>query len=163
MCLLKIEGEIVKYKKSITATVYVINNGKVLLHQHKKYKTWFPLGGHIEEDEFPHEAALREVKEESGFDVDLIETELAPEIELARVKRIPAPFCLLHEGIGGVENFFDFIYIAETTETVPHPEVNESKEFKWFSYEELRGYDIKTHVKNTALAILDYYKMRYKK
>ena len=149
-----------KYKKSITATVYVINNGKVLLHQHKKYKTWFPLGGHIEEDEFPHEAALREVKEESGFDVTLIETELAPEIELARVKRIPVPFCLLHEGIGGVENFFDFIYIAETIETDPHPESDESKEFKWFSYEELLSYDIKTHVKNTALAALDYYKKR---
>lgn len=149
-----------KYKKSITATVYVINNGKVLLHQHKKYKTWFPLGGHIEEDEFPHEAALREVKEESGFDVDLIETELAQEIELDRVKRIPAPFCLLHEGIEGVENFFDFIYVAETIETDPHPESDESKEFKWFSYEELLSYDIKTHVKNTALAALDYYKKR---
>lgn len=147
-----------KYNKSITATVYVINDGKVLLHQHKKYKTWFPLGGHIEEDEFPHEAAIREVKEESGFDVTLIKTELASEIELARVKRIPAPFCLLHEGIGGVENFFDFIYIAETTETEPHPDGDESKEFKWFSYEELQEYDIKPHVKNTALAILDYYR-----
>ena len=147
-----------KYKKSITATVYVINNGKVLLHQHKKYKTWFPLGGHIEEDEFPHEAALREVKEESGFDVTLIETELAPEIELARVKRIPSPFCLLHEGIGGVENFFDFIYIAETIETDPHPESDESKEFKWFSYEELLSHDIKPHIRNTALAILQYLK-----
>lgn len=151
-------NKLMRYKKSITATVYVINDGKVLLHQHKKYKTWFPLGGHIEEDEFPHEAAIREVKEESGFDVTLIETELAPEIELARVKRIPAPFCLLHEGIGGVENFFDFIYIAETTETEPHPEGDESKEFKWFSYEELISYDIKPHVRNTAIAILDYLK-----
>ena len=101
-----------KYNKSITATVYVINDGKVLLHQHKKYNTWFPLGGHIEENEFPHEAAIREVKEESGFDVKLMDTELAPHIELARVRRIPSPFCLLHEGIGGEENFFDFIYIA---------------------------------------------------
>lgn len=110
-----------KYNKSITATVYVINDGKVLIHQHKKYKTWFHLGGHIEEDEFPHEAAIREVKKESGFDVTLIETELDPEIELARVKRIPSPFCLLHEEIGSVEDFFDFIYIAATTETGPHP------------------------------------------
>ena len=157
--LSKAEVKIVNYNKSITATVYVINGGKVLLHQHKKYKTWFPLGGHIEEDEFPHEAAIREVKEESGFVVTLIETELAPEIELARVKRIPAPFCLLHEGIGGVENFFDFIYIAETTETDPHPEGNESKEFKWFSYEDLLGNDIKPHVKNMAIAILDYLKI----
>lgn len=41
-----------QYNKSITATVYVINDGKVLLHEHKKYHTWFPLGGHIEADNF---------------------------------------------------------------------------------------------------------------
>lgn len=146
------------YEKSITATVYVMNGNKVLLHEHKKYKTWFPLGGHVEDNEFPHEAAIREVKEESGFDVTLLETEIAPAIELARVKRIPAPFCLLHEGVGSVENFFDFIYIAETKETEPHPSNNESKKFKWFSYDELIEYDIKPHVKNTALAVMDYYK-----
>lgn len=146
------------YKKSITATVYVMNGEKVLLHEHKKYKTWFPLGGHIEEDEFPHDAAIREVKEESGFDIILLETEIAPTIELARVKRIPAPFCLLNEGIGSVENFFDFIYIAETNETEPHPANNESEKFKWFTYDELIEYDIKPHVKNTALAVMDYYK-----
>ena len=147
-----------KYNKSITATVYVVNNGKVLLHQHKKYKTWFPLGGHIEEDEFPHEAAVREVKEESGLSVKLINTENAPHIDLARVERIPLPFCLLHEG-DIEESFFDFIYIAETNETTPHPENNESKEFKWFSYEELLENDIKPHIKNTAIAILDYLKI----
>lgn len=149
------------YNKSITATVYVVNDGKVLLHQHKKYRTWFPLGGHVEADEFPHEAAIREVKEESGLDVNLVETEIAPNIELARVKRIPAPFCLLHEGIGGDENFFDFIYIAEikTNETSLLPDNGESKEFKWFSYEELKENDIKPHVKNTALAILEFMKI----
>ena len=146
------------YNKSITATVYVINDNKVLLHQHKKYKTWFPLGGHIEEDEFPHEAAIREAKEESGFDVKLIDTEIAPSIELARVRRVPSPFCLLHEGIGGDEDFFDFIYIAETKEIVPHPDSNESKDFKWFAYEELKISDIKPHVKNTALAVLEYWR-----
>ena len=144
------------YNKSITATVYVINDGKVLLHQHKKYKTWFPLGGHIEEDEFPHEAAIREVKEESGLNVELINTEIAPHINLGRVKRVPSPFCLLHEG-GEGENFFDFIYIAETNETIPHPESNESKDFKWFTCEELKANNIKTHVKNTALAALEYW------
>ncbi len=149
-----------QYNNSITATVYVINNDKVLLHEHKKYHTWFPLGGHIEADEFPHEAAIREVKEESGLNVNLFETELAPPIELARVKRIPAPFCLLHEGIGHEENFFDFIYIAESDEAELHPEGNESKIFKWFTYDELLEYEIKPHVKNMALTILEYYQKR---
>ena len=77
------------YSKSITATVYVVNDGKVLLHLHKKYNTWFPLGGHVEVDEFPYEAAIREVKEESGLEIELVKTEIAPCIELSRVKRIP--------------------------------------------------------------------------
>ena len=98
------------------------------------------------------------MKKESGFDVTLIETELDPEIELARAKRIPSPFCLLHEEIGSVEDFFDFIYIAATKETDPHPEGNESREFKWFSYVDLLENEIKPHVKNTAIAILDYLK-----
>jgi len=31
----------------------------------------FPVGGHIEADELPHEAALREAYEESGLQVKL--------------------------------------------------------------------------------------------
>lgn len=144
------------YNKSITATVYVINDRKVLLHEHKKYKTWFPLGGHLEADEFPHEAAIREVREESGLNVQLLNTELAPEIELARVERVPAPFCLLHEGIGHEESFFDFIYIARTDKTKMRPAINESKSFKWFTRDELLNSEIKTHIKNTALAVLEF-------
>ena len=92
------------------------------------------------------DAAIREVKEESGFDVNLMDTEIAPPIELARVQRIPSPFCLLHEGIGAEENFFDFIYIAETKETIPHPDNNESKEFKWFTYEEIKNSNNKSNI-----------------
>lgn len=148
------------YSKSITATVYVVNNGKVLLHLHKKYNTWFPLGGHVEVDEFPYEAAIREVKEESGLEIELVKTEIAPCIELSRVKRIPAPFCILNEDDGFGENFFDFIYIAETENTTPSPKYGESKIFKWFSHVDLRKNNVKQHVRNTALAILDFMKDR---
>lgn len=152
-----------KYNKSITATVYVINGGSVLLHKHKKYKTWFALGGHVEAEEFPYETALREVREESGFDVTLLDTEVAPHIELARVNRVPAPFCLLHEGIGSEEEFLDFIYIAQTDEMLPHPEDGESREFKWFTCDELKESDMKIHIKNTALAVLDFWREREKR
>ena len=47
-----------------------------------------------------------------------------------------------------------------TDESEPHPNNGESMVFKWFSYEELLKYDIKPHVKNTALAVLNYYLKR---
>jgi 8-oxo-dGTP pyrophosphatase MutT (NUDIX family) len=44
----------------------------VLLIHHRKLNKWLPLGGHIELDEDPEIAALREAKEESGLDVELV-------------------------------------------------------------------------------------------
>ena len=46
--------------------------GKVLLHLHRKLGMWLPPGGHIEKDELPDEAAVREVLEETGVKVELV-------------------------------------------------------------------------------------------
>ena len=143
------------YKRAITATVYVVREGKVLLHLHKKYKMWFPIGGHVEPDEFPHEAAYREAMEEAGIEIRLVNTEIAPAIDVGRVLRIPAPFCLYGED-GTPDNFFDFIYIAETDCETVTPGDGESPTFRWFSEEDLQTFDVKPHIKNTALAVLKY-------
>ena len=144
------------YNKSITATVYIINSNRVLLHMHKKYNTWFPVGGHVETDEFPHQAAIREAKEEAGLDIQLIKTEFAPYINTARVERIPSPFCIYRENGKDDDDFFDFIYVATSDTDIPSPNEGESKVFKWFSLEELLEYDIKPHIKNTAIEIIKY-------
>lgn len=56
------------HKKHFTATGYTINKNrtKMLLIHHKGLNKWLPPGGHIEDDEVPHEAAIREVYEETG-------------------------------------------------------------------------------------------------
>lgn len=55
-----------------TVAIFVVHEGKILLIHHKQLNMWLPLGGHIELDEDPEQAALREAKEESGLDVELI-------------------------------------------------------------------------------------------
>src|SRR5712691_9286866 len=59
-------------KIDFTVAIFVVQKGKFLLIHHKKLDKWLPLGGHIELDEEPEQAALREAKEESGLDVELI-------------------------------------------------------------------------------------------
>lgn len=145
------------YQKTMTATVYVVRGNEVLLHWHKKYDTWFPLGGHIEKDEFPHEAAIREAREEAGIEISLHRTEIAPEIDVGRVGRIPAPFCIFQEE-GRDEEFFDFIFIGHTDAIELHPDPDESLVFEWFSEEKLLHSDVKPHIKNTALAVLRHLK-----
>jgi 8-oxo-dGTP pyrophosphatase MutT (NUDIX family) len=59
-------------KIDFTVAIFVVHRGKVLLIHHRKLEKWLPLGGHIELDEDPEQAALREAKEESGFEVELL-------------------------------------------------------------------------------------------
>jgi len=59
-------------KIDFTVAIFVVHDGKVLVIHHRKLDKWLPLGGHIELDEDPEQAALREAKEESGLDVELL-------------------------------------------------------------------------------------------
>jgi 8-oxo-dGTP pyrophosphatase MutT (NUDIX family) len=59
-------------KIDFTVAIFVVYDGKILLIHHRKLDKWLPLGGHIELDEDPEAAALREAKEESGLDVELL-------------------------------------------------------------------------------------------
>jgi len=59
-------------KIDFTVAIFVVQQGKVLLIHHRKLNKWLPLGGHIELEEDPEMAALREAREESGLDVELI-------------------------------------------------------------------------------------------
>jgi 8-oxo-dGTP pyrophosphatase MutT (NUDIX family) len=59
-------------KIDFTVAIFVVHDGKVLLIHHRKLDKWLPLGGHIELDEDPEQAALREAREESGLTVELL-------------------------------------------------------------------------------------------
>ena len=59
-------------KIDFTVAIFVVQNSRVLLIHHRKLDKWLPLGGHIELEEDPEQAALREAREESGLEVELI-------------------------------------------------------------------------------------------
>jgi 8-oxo-dGTP pyrophosphatase MutT (NUDIX family) len=59
-------------KIDFTVAIFVVHQSKILVIHHRKLDRWLPLGGHIELDEDPEIAAVREAKEESGLDVELV-------------------------------------------------------------------------------------------
>jgi 8-oxo-dGTP pyrophosphatase MutT (NUDIX family) len=59
-------------KIDFTVAIFVVHQGRVLLIHHRKLNKWLPLGGHIELEEDPEQAALREAREESGLEVELL-------------------------------------------------------------------------------------------
>lgn len=58
--------------RDFTVAVFVIHDHHTLLHPHRKLGIWLPPGGHIEPNELPDEAAIREVLEETGLHVELL-------------------------------------------------------------------------------------------
>jgi len=59
-------------KIDFTVAIFVVHKARVLLVHHRTLDKWLPLGGHIELDEDPEQAALREAQEESGLAVELL-------------------------------------------------------------------------------------------
>lgn len=59
-------------KIDFTVAIFIVKDGRLLLIHHRGLNKWLPIGGHIELDEDPEQAALREAREESGLEVELL-------------------------------------------------------------------------------------------
>ena len=95
--------------RHFTVAVFVVWEGKILLHRHRKLGMWLPPGGHVEENELPDDAAVREVFEETGLRVELVgdkREDVSDPVQLYR----PAGVQL--ENIGPGHQHIDLIYFA---------------------------------------------------
>jgi 8-oxo-dGTP pyrophosphatase MutT (NUDIX family) len=63
----------------MTVSGFVVHEGRVALHWHRKVGKWLPAGGHIEAGEDPVEAVRREVQEEFAIEAEIMAT--APRVE----------------------------------------------------------------------------------
>jgi 8-oxo-dGTP pyrophosphatase MutT (NUDIX family) len=96
--------------RHFTVAIFVVWEGKVLLHRHRKLGIWLPPGGHIEENELPDEAAIREVWEETGLRIELVGERLEDVTDPVQLHR-PAGVQL--ENIGPGHQHIDLIYFAK--------------------------------------------------
>ncbi|NTW22183.1 NUDIX domain-containing protein [Candidatus Falkowbacteria bacterium] len=140
--------------KHFTATTFIVHKDKVLLHHHKKLCFWIPVGGHIDRDELPQAAALREVREETGLDVELYSPD--PQIEMGDVMQLIRPAHLLLEDINQFHQHIDFIYYATSQTDALNPQDGETSKLKWFTADEIRTIeDAPANVKPLALEAIE--------
>lgn len=122
--------------RHFTATTIIVHKKKALLHLHKKLGIWLPVGGHIDRDELPHIAALREIKEESGLNAKLYNSD--KQIEMGNVKQLFRPMYILLEDINQFHQHIDFIYYATVDSDILNSQDGETDNLKWFAPEEIK-------------------------
>ncbi|MEL9989809.1 MAG: NUDIX domain-containing protein [Thermoproteus sp.] len=132
-------------KKCVVASGILIEDGKVLLIRHKRLGVWLYPGGHVEPNETPSEAVVREFAEETGLEVRPqgrtlgISTDDVAEEE-------PLPFAILRETVKYPEEVhihYDLIFLVKRVGGT-------LREGVWFSKKELDG--LKTYP--NVLAVL---------
>ena len=127
--------------RDFVSTVFIVKDKKVLLIKHKKIGLWLPPGGHIEENETPEEAAMREIKEETGLDIDL-----KPE-KFHRISVLKPHHVEIHPIREGHEHI-SFVYFTKPLggELIKNKE--EHDDIRWFSEKDLDSDEVHVEIRH---------------
>jgi non-canonical purine NTP pyrophosphatase (RdgB/HAM1 family) len=99
-------------QRHYTASALVFDaDRRVLLVHHVKSGLWLPPGGHVEPGETPAEAAVREVREETGVDARIV---TGPVFEHPAVTSHAPPLMIIEataaDPVNGPHQHIDFLY-----------------------------------------------------
>ena len=143
-------------KNHFVATGYVVRDGKTLLLFHKKLQMWLPPGGHIDEGELPEEACRREIREETGLEVEILSPKRAPDPADGKVEYLHIPNHVQLENIPNHPQHIDLIYFCRAKDGTAVIAPNEHEEMRWHSIEDLRGSHVSEEVRITGTLAIEF-------
>lgn len=106
-----------------TASAIVVGPRGTLLHRHKRLGVWMQPGGHVDPDEAPWDAAVRETAEETGV----------PGSHPAAGPRLVHTD--VHRG-GRGHTHLDLRYVLLAGDVDPAPGPGESTDVRWLAWQE---------------------------
>ncbi|EKT63032.1 NUDIX hydrolase [Providencia burhodogranariea] len=151
--------------KHFTATAMIRNSkGEFLLHKHPKLGFWLPPGGHIETNEEPQDAVIREVLEETGLACRVVDCAYPMKNKVSNSKHVhvlPMPLAILKEFIAdnkkGDHWHIDMIYLCELIT----PNVMPDSTFCWIPFDEMSSLDIPDDVIELASMVNTYHTLNH--
>ena len=85
-------------RRHFTVSGFIVEGDATLLHWHKKLQIWLPSGGHIDPDEDPVQAVLREALEETGIACEVIPHEQRH--VFTNLPQLPSPLSIIVADVG---------------------------------------------------------------
>lgn len=140
-----------------TVEVFIVHKNRVLLRKHDKFKMWLGVGGHVELNEDPNQAAIRETKEEVGLDI-ILDNRLLEFRQKDKTKELIPPFYLNRNRISKTHEHLTLVYFARTKSSkIIEPSNHEkSEECRWFTKKEvMNDKTIVPNIKFYALKALE--------
>jgi 8-oxo-dGTP pyrophosphatase MutT (NUDIX family) len=110
----------------VTGSAVVVGRRGTVLHLHKRLHRWMQPGGHIDPQEGPWDAALRESEEETGL-------VLSHPHEGPRLIHLD-----VHDAAKG-HTHLDLRYLLLAPDEDPSPPPGESPEARWYAWDEARA------------------------
>lgn len=136
-------------RRAFSVAVYARRGERVLVIEHRRLQTWLPIGGELEAGETPLEAAIRELREETGLTAEFLP--LAGALD-----GVPPGLIGYEEHQAGSKGLhMNFVFVARVAadaDVVPNAEF---EHFRWVDRAELDGLASPLNVRQFGYVALD--------
>ena len=136
-------------RRAFSVAVYARKGERVLVIEHRRLKTWLPIGGELESGETPLEAARRELHEETGLEGSFRPLRGA-------LDGVPPGLIGYEEHEAGSKGLhMNFVFVCEVA---PEADVRPNDEFgawRWVDRAELERLESPLNVRQFGFVALD--------